>query len=165
MTARLGARLDRLTAAIADPVADRREKAHREWRARVWAERRQVLDRIDADLHPAIRDALAEVDGTGVERPAVADWASRPARHGATLPDRFPRALVEFLLTDPDVFFGHDCGLCGLSIPLWFVRDTRHTADMIREHGGTLAIYPVCPACGGATGYNAYYSTCQAERG
>ena len=159
MTARLGRRLRNVAAAVADPAADRREQLRREWTEKVWDERRAVLERIDADLRPAVLAALADMDRSGVERPAVADWVSRPvsAGSGATLPKHFPRALVEFLLTDPDVFLGHDCGRCGLTVPIWFVRDSRHTADVIREHGGTLAIFPACPACGGATGYNVYY--------
>ena len=125
----------------------------------MWAERRAVLDRIDDDLHPAILVAPTEVDRTGIERPAAASWVSHPvtAGHGAELPDSFPRALVEFLLTDPDVFLGHDCSQCGLTIPIWLVRDTQHTVGVIRERGGTLAIYPTCPACGRRTGYSAYY--------
>ena len=161
MTARLSTRLARVAAAVVDPAADRRERERQEWRKRVWAERRDVLSRIDADLHPAVLAALAEMNQTGGERPAVADWVSHPVRagDGVALPAHVPRAFVEFLLTDPDVFFGHDCGGCGLSIPIWLVRDTRHTADVIREHGGTLTIFPSCPACGGKTGYNAYYNT------
>lgn len=166
MTGRLGRRLERVAAAVGAAGGDRFAQAHHAWRERVWAERKAVLSRIDEDLRPAVLAALAEVDRTGIERPAVANWVSHPvsAGHGAELPDRFPRAFVEFLLTDPDVTFVHDCGRCGLTVPIGLVRDTRHTADVIRERGGSLVIYPTCPACGGRTGYSAYYHAHRAGR-
>lgn len=68
------------------------------------------------------------------------------------LPDELPRELVEVYLSDHEAEPLHDCGNCGLPVPV------RCARRMGREPVAEREYFPACPCCGGRTGRYAFWS-------
>jgi len=80
------------------------------------------------------------------ERPFVR-WASMPTDYV------FPSKLIEVLVNQSHTcWLGQACGRCGLRIPVY--------TDRPHEE---IVIFPVCPACGGQTGYTATFHKTEPE--
>lgn len=71
---------------------------------------------------------------------------------GRPLPAELPGELVSVYLTDDAAEPLHDCGRCGLPVPVRAGRHVGHEAAVERDY------FPSCPCCGGQTGRHAYWS-------
>jgi len=112
------------------------------------AERVAFLMRVPDDLRMAVGIALCDPNGDD----ALHSWAAQPFARWATVPAgfQFPRALVEWLLSRPHSWFpGHACERCGLKVPLLIFDSTDPTPRP------SIVVFPMCPACGGATSHTA----------
>ena len=108
---------------------------------------------VPEDLRRRVGIALSYPDGDD----ALHSWAGAPfARWAAPPADfRFPRALVEWLVSPPRGWFlGRSCEGCGLSVPLL----ATWSGDPAPP--GSIVVFPACPACGGVTSFAA---TCRTE--
>jgi hypothetical protein len=112
--------------------------------------RADFLARIPADLRAAVDAALrapfgSEAGFASLERDPFAPWAlPMPADF------TFPRGMVAWMLDSPrEYWMGHHCGRCGLTVPLFL------TWSNDPDPPPDLAAFPICPACGGRTSYEA----------
>src|SRR4051812_8208586 len=110
-------------------------------------------ERFLAAISPGQRAAVADL----LRRPrcggrGLRAWLRLVADQGRPLPAAVPAQLVAVYLADGEAVPLHDCGRCGLAVPVrpgW--------------HGGHEAppqhiYFPTCPQCGGPTGPYAYWA-------
>lgn len=98
-------------------------------------------DHVDEDLQVPVLTMMLDPR----HEDNLCSWLYHPFARWAPLADdyRFPRALLEFIANPPAMyFFGHNCGTCGLSVPICTFGDTKDASP-----------FEVCPACGGETGF------------
>lgn len=131
----------RLAARHEDPFAHRREAEEQAW----VEERIEFLRRVSADLRAVVAAALADPDRAG----DLGGWVLWPVASGASMPAAFPAALVRAMLDDPDACPLHECERCGARVPV--------RAGCERPFKPAVTLFPTCPACGGRTGYDAYW--------
>jgi hypothetical protein len=103
------------------------------------AARERFLAAVPAELRPAVAALLADPrrGGRGLRA-----WLNAVGVGAAVLPPSVPAALVAVYLADPEAMPLHDCGFCGLAVP---VRPDEFDDLEFGE-----------PACGGATGQYAH---------
>ena len=112
----------------------------------------KMLAHVPEHLCEAIFDARTRDSGTSHD---ISEWFNHPFARWA-MPMRedyiFPEALVEFILNPPrDIWMGHNCGDCGLTVPLYYT--WTNDPDPPKD----LSCFPTCPACGGKTTFAACY--------
>jgi hypothetical protein len=102
---------------------------------------------------PCQRKSVAELlhtvhnGGSGLR-----DWVSAIAWRGAVLPTQVPEEIIDVYLSDSEAVPLHDCGSCGLAIP---VRPSR----LYGLDGDPERVYfSLCPACGSRTGPHMYFT-------
>jgi hypothetical protein len=79
-------------------------------------------------------------------------WVSAIAWRGAVLPTQVPEEIIDVYLSDSEAVPLHDCGSCGLAIP---VRPSR----LYGLDGDPERVYfSLCPACGSRTGPHMYFT-------
>jgi hypothetical protein len=130
-----------LEARAPDPAARRRSEAAA---AEIARQERAFLAAVPADLRAEVAAALAD-PGRG-ER--LIEWRLSPVARRAALPAELPRGLVRVMLDDPEAMALHECGRCGLRVPI--------RPGETYPPKPAVALFPACPACGGRTGYSAY---------
>lgn len=135
----LGPRVDRLAARLA-----RSAPAGAPARAEEERERAAFLALVPADLRAAVAAALA--DPVRAER--LGGWPHWPVAPGAARPAGLPRAVVRAMLDDLAARALHECGACGLRVPI--------RPGLTHPPRPTVILFPTCPGCGGRTGYLAY---------
>jgi hypothetical protein len=74
------------------------------------------------------------------------------ADQGRPLPSTLPPQLVAVYLADTEALPLHDCGRCGLAVPVRPGWHAGHEAPPEHDY------FPACPSCGGPTGPYAYWA-------
>jgi hypothetical protein len=112
------------------------------------AARERFLAAVPAELRPAVAALLADPrrGGRGLRA-----WLNAVEVGAAVLPASMPAALVAVYLADPEAMPLHDCGFCGLAVP---VRPDE--CDEPDDGEPRRLYFPTCPVCGGATGQYAH---------
>lgn len=116
-------------------------------------------ERFLAAVESAQRAAVAEV----LHRPrcggrGLRAWLRLIADQGRPLPPTIPAQLVAVYLTDGDAVPLHDCGRCGLAVPVRPRWQDGHEPPPERIY------FPACPHCGGPTGKYAYWAHADGDR-
>src|SRR4051794_18480924 len=109
-------------------------------------------ERFLAAIDPAQREAVAGL----LARPrcggrGLRAWLRLVADQGRPLPAAVPAAVVDVYLADGEAVPLHDCGRCGLAVP---VRPGWGGHEAPPDH----VYFPACPCCGGPTGPYAYWA-------
>lgn len=120
-----------------------------------WAESEHLLlAAVDERLRERVEAVLANPrrGGRGLRA-----WVAALAADPRPLPDAIPASLVEVYLTDAEAMPLHDCGDCGLAVPVRPHWRAGHEAPP--EH----VYFAACPHCGGRTGRHAFWARAAAR--
>ncbi len=110
-------------------------------------------ERLLAATPPPLRDTVRLLLGDPLAGGrGLRAWAARIEIDPRPLPDSLPAVLVEVYLRDADAEPLHDCGGCGLPVPVRVGHRTGHEPTCERVY------FARCPHCGGDTGPFAYWS-------
>lgn len=134
-------RLGRLEARAPHPAVRRRAEGALTEIARL---EREFLAAVPDDLRDEVAAALSDP----VRRERLGEWADHPVARGGTLPAVLPRELVRAMLDDPEAIILHECGRCGLRVPI--------RPGLSYPPKPCVILFPNCPECGGTTGCFAY---------
>ena len=109
---------------------------------------REVTDRLLAAVEPRQREDVARVlEDTHGGGWGLRLWVSSIIWGGASLPEQVPAELIDVYLTDPEAMPLHECGECGLPVPVRPNRVHGNDGDPERVY------FPACPACDSPTGW------------
>ena len=114
----------------------------------------RLLEAIDADLRPSVERLLSRPRFGGA---GLRCWAERIAAGATVAPTHVPAEVVQVYLDHSEAMPHHDCGNCGLAVP---VIPSRRGDDGEPER----AFFPTCPCCGGKTGHYLYWATARLRR-
>ena len=109
----------------------------------------RLLEAIDADLRPSVERLLSRPRFGGA---GLRCWAERIAAGATVAPAHVPAEVVRVYLGHSEAMPHHDCGGCGMAIPVIPSRhDGEETPDRI--------FFATCPSCGDRTGAYLYWAT------
>jgi hypothetical protein len=109
----------------------------------------RFLNAISPPKRKKVGDLLHRMHNGGS---GLRDWVSAIAWRGAVLPAQVPEEIIDVYLSDSEAIPLHDCGSCGLAIP---VRPSR--LDGL-EGDPERVYFAFCPACGSRTGPHMYFT-------
>jgi hypothetical protein len=110
---------------------------------------KRLLDAIPASHQARARQLLIDPRGGGR---GLRTWLQLLETSLAELPTELPAELIDVYLRDTEAEPLHDCESCGLPIPVKVGWRAGHEPTEDRVY------FPVCPHCGGRTGYHAYWA-------
>ena len=116
--------------------------------------RRRLLDAIDAELRPAVDRLLSRPRFGGA---GLRCWAERIAAGATVAPGHVPAEIVRVYLAHSEAMPHHDCGGCGMAIP---VIPSRHDGEETPDR----VFFTSCPSCGERTGADLYWATSRLRR-
>ena len=116
----------------------------------VWDDaRRSLLEAVDIELRSAVDRLLSRPRFGGA---GLRCWAERIAAGATVAPERVPVEIVRVYLDHSEAMPHHDCGGCGIAIP---VIPSRHDGEDTPDR----VFFEACPSCGGRTGPYLYWAT------
>lgn len=134
-----------ITACAHDKLAGPKHRLHGLWPST----RERFLAAVAPEQRAAVEALLGQPRHGGL---GLRMWLRALTGQAANLPGTVPPELIRVYLTDPEAVPLHDCGNCGLAIP---VRPSREDDFAEPER----VYFAACPACGGRTGWYAYLSS------